>query len=115
MYIKSRDLLLTTWLQSSWNRGTEENRSHRHIGSGCGRCAACMSGTCNKNCADMLTDKDKVYEAVMLLGVETDTQDTTGQVLKSSETDEITEEQVRAAVLDFVGDYDQVPPMYSAL
>lgn len=71
-------------------------------------------GRATKLC-DMLTDKDKVYEAVMLLGVETDTQDTTGQVLKSSETDEITEEQVRAAVLDFVGDYDQVPPMYSAL
>ena len=71
-------------------------------------------GRATKLC-DMLTDKDKVYEAVMLLGVETDTQDITGQVLKSSETDEITEEQVRAAVLDFVGDYDQVPPMYSAL
>ena len=71
-------------------------------------------GRATKLC-DMLTDKDKVYEAVMLLGVETDTQDTTGQVLKSSETDEITEEQVRAAVLDFVGDYNQVPPMYSAL
>ena len=71
-------------------------------------------GRATKLC-DMLTDKDKVYEAVMLLGVETDTQDTTGQVLKSSETYEITEEQVRAAVLDFVGDYDQVPPMYSAL
>lgn len=50
-------------------------------------------GRATKLC-DMLTDKDKVYEAVMLLGVETDTQDTTGQVLKSSETDEITEEQV---------------------
>ena len=71
-------------------------------------------GRATKLC-DMLTDKDKVYEAVMLLGVETDTQDTTGQILKSSETDELTEEQVRAAVLDFVGDYDQVPPMYSAL
>ncbi len=71
-------------------------------------------GRATKLC-DMLTDKDKVYEAVMLLGVETDTQDTTGQILKSSETDEITEEQVRVAVLDFVGDYNQVPPMYSAL
>ena len=38
-------------------------------------------GRATKLC-DMLTDKDKVYEAVMLLGVETDTQDTTGQVLK---------------------------------
>ena len=63
-------------------------------------------GRATKLC-DMLTDKDKVYEAVMLLGVETDTQDTTGQILKNSETDEITEEQVRAAVLDFVGDYNQ--------
>ena len=35
-------------------------------------------GRATKLC-DMLTDKDKVYEAVMLLGVETDTQDTTGQ------------------------------------
>ena len=43
-------------------------------------------GRATKLC-DMLTDKDKVYEAVMLLGVETDTQDTTGQILKSSETD----------------------------
>ncbi len=51
-------------------------------------------GRATKLC-DMLTDKDKVYEAVMLLGVETDTQDTTGQILKSSETDELTEEQVR--------------------
>ena len=98
-------------------RGIVEQKKIGHTGtleSGCGRCAACMSGTCNKLC-DMLTDKDKVYEAVMLLGVETDTQDTTGQVLKSSETDGLTEEQVRAAVLDFVGDYNQVPPMYSAL
>ena len=47
-------------------------------------------GRATKLC-DMLTDKDKVYEAEMLLGVETDTQDTTGQILKSSETDELTE------------------------
>lgn len=39
-------------------------------------------GRATKLC-DMLTDKDKVYEAVMLLGVETDTQDTTGQILKA--------------------------------
>ena len=45
-------------------------------------------GRATKLC-DMLTDKDKVYEAVMLLGVETDTQDTTGQILKSSETERL--------------------------
>ena len=63
---------------------------------------------------DMLTDKDKEYVAELRLGVETDTQDMTGQVLREAEVT-VTEEQVREAVLQFQGDYDQVPPMYSAL
>mgnify|MGYP002518795639 CR=1 FL=1 len=71
-------------------------------------------GRATKLC-DMLTDKDKVYEAVMLLGVETDTQDVTGQVLKTYDTTGLTEKQVRDAVAGFEGDYDQIPPMYSAL
>ena len=70
-------------------------------------------GRATKVC-DILTDKDKVYEAVMLLGVETDTQDTSGEVLKQCEV-EVSEERVREAVLSFVGEYAQVPPMYSAL
>jgi len=64
---------------------------------------------------DMLTDHDKTYRAVLLLGVSTDTQDTTGQVLCEMNTGGLTEEAVREAVLSFVGDYAQVPPMYSAL
>lgn len=64
---------------------------------------------------DMLTDHDKTYRATLLLGVETDTQDTTGAVLSEKNTDFLKEEEVRAAILSFVGDYDQVPPMYSAL
>ena len=70
-------------------------------------------GRATKVC-DILTDKDKVYEAVMLLGVETDTQDTSGEVLceKPVEADE---DAVEKAILSFVGEYDQVPPMYSAL
>ena len=71
-------------------------------------------GRATKLC-DMLTDKDKVYEAVMLLGVETDTQDVTGQVLKTYDTTGLTEKQVRDAVAGFEGEYDQTPPMYSAL
>ena len=70
-------------------------------------------GRATKVC-DILTDKDKVYEAVMLLGVETDTQDTSGEVLKELPV-EISEEAVREAILSFVGDYAQIPPMYSAL
>ena len=71
-------------------------------------------GRATKVC-DLLTDKDKVYEAVLLLGKETDTQDTSGEVLVSKDTSELTEEQVREAILSFVGDYEQIPPMYSAL
>ena len=70
-------------------------------------------GRATKVC-DILTDKDKVYEAVMLLGVETDTQDTSGEVLAEKPV-EVSEEQVKAAILSFEGEYAQVPPMYSAL
>lgn len=64
---------------------------------------------------DMLTDHDKTYRTTMLLGVVTDTQDTTGTVLEEKNTASLTEEEVREAIMSFVGDYDQIPPMYSAL
>ena len=70
-------------------------------------------GRATKVC-DILTDKDKIYEAVMLLGVETDTQDTSGEVLKELPVN-VSEKVVREAILSFVGEYAQVPPMYSAL
>ena len=70
-------------------------------------------GSGTKLC-DMLTDKDKEYVAELLLGVETDTQDTTGQILARKEV-VASEDEVREAIMSFVGDYDQVPPMYSAL
>lgn len=63
---------------------------------------------------DLLTDKDKTYEAVLLLGRTTDTQDTTGTVLKESPVT-ADEEEVRTAILSFLGEQKQVPPMYSAL
>lgn len=70
-------------------------------------------GRATKVC-DILTDKDKVYEAVMLLGVETDTQDTTGEILKKLPVEE-SESVVKEEILSFVGEYAQIPPMYSAL
>lgn len=63
---------------------------------------------------EMLTDKDKTYQAVMRLGIVTDTQDMTGAVLSESKV-EVNEEQVREAVLSFLGEQQQIPPMYSAL
>lgn len=70
-------------------------------------------GSGTKLC-DMLTDRDKEYEAHMILGFVTDTQDTTGQILEKHEVT-CTEEEVREAIYSFLGEYMQVPPMYSAL
>ena len=71
-------------------------------------------GKATKLC-DMLTDKNKTYETVMLLGKTTDTQDVSGEVLSEADTSQLSEDMVQEAVLSFVGDYMQVPPMYSAL
>ena len=63
---------------------------------------------------DLLTDKDKVYETVMCLGVVTDTQDMTGEVLERHDV-QVTREMLEEVLDTFRGDYDQIPPMYSAL
>ena len=70
-------------------------------------------GNATKLC-DMLTDKSKEYEACMLLGVTTDTQDMSGKVLENKQVS-CTQEEARGAVLSFIGEYDQIPPMYSAI
>lgn len=64
---------------------------------------------------DLLTDKTKTYRAVMLLGTETDTQDTTGTVIQVRCVDSLQEAAVREAAESFIGPYNQIPPMYSAL
>ncbi len=70
-------------------------------------------GSGTKLC-DMLTDKDKEYVAELVLGVETDTQDLSGQVIRQGEP-VMDEEAVMQAIMSFQGNYMQVPPMYSAL
>lgn len=70
-------------------------------------------GSATKLC-DMLTDKEKEYIAKVQLGVTTDTQDMTGSVLRESPV-EVTEEDVKNVLQSFIGAYDQIPPMYSAL
>lgn len=70
-------------------------------------------GTATKACS-LLTDKDKEYEAVLLLGKETDTQDITGKVLRECGVT-CSEAEILEAAETFVGEYSQVPPMYSAL
>jgi len=64
--------------------------------------------------SDFITAESKRYTAEMRLGIETDTEDTTGTVLRRCE-DIPGEEAVLQACASFVGDIEQVPPMYSAL
>lgn len=71
-------------------------------------------GKATKVC-ELLTDKDKSYRAVCRLGVETDTQDMTGTILKKYDTHMITSGQLIQCVNSFVGEIEQIPPMYSAL
>ncbi len=71
------------------------------------------TGRATKVCG-LLTDRDKEYETVLLLGVTTDTQDLSGTVLSRREVS-VTAEEVEAVIRGFAGEYLQVPPMYSAL
>ena len=71
-------------------------------------------GRATKLC-DLLTDRDKTYEAVLLLGKTTDTQDISGAILKEQPTDNLNEAEVTKVIESFKGTYDQIPPMYSAL
>lgn len=70
-------------------------------------------GSGTKLC-DMITDKTKEYEAVMLLGTTTDTEDASGKILSESEYPS-DEELVIKITNSFIGEYEQVPPMYSAI
>ena len=71
-------------------------------------------GRATKVC-DLLTDHDKTYETVLLLGKTTDTQDISGEILKEHPTDHLNEAEVIKVIENFKGTYDQIPPMYSAL
>ncbi|MBO4900889.1 MAG: tRNA pseudouridine(55) synthase TruB [Lachnospiraceae bacterium] len=64
---------------------------------------------------DMITDAEKEYEATLLLGVRTDTLDTSGQVLEERPTEGISEQDLRNCIESFTGEIEQIPPMYSAI
>ncbi len=64
---------------------------------------------------DYIMDSDKEYKVEFKLGIKTDTYDLEGKVINEYDTSNITENQVRDTIESFVGEYYQVPPMYSAL
>jgi len=64
--------------------------------------------------SQMLLDADKTYEAVVQLGVETDSGDADGRVIATHAVS-VSEARLAEVVAGFRGDIEQVPPMYSAL
>ncbi|MBQ4306953.1 MAG: tRNA pseudouridine(55) synthase TruB [Lachnospiraceae bacterium] len=70
---------------------------------------------------DLIADVDKEYRAVLRLGIVTDTQDLASNASVLSELspeevrEKVTREDALRAVRSFEGEYDQVPPMYSAI
>jgi tRNA pseudouridine55 synthase len=58
---------------------------------------------------------EKIYQATMRLGVETDTLDLTGEIVKRSEVPELEPRLLKQAALEFVGEIEQVPPQFSAV
>lgn len=64
---------------------------------------------------EYVQERPKSYEAVLQLGIATDTEDLTGTVIESRASISVTEAEVRQALTGFIGEIDQVPPMYSAV
>ncbi|MGN0386727.1 MAG: tRNA pseudouridine(55) synthase TruB [Lachnospiraceae bacterium] len=70
-------------------------------------------GNATKLC-DMLTGHEKEYIATLKLGITTTTQDISGEVLAEKEVS-ISEKEIRSVIASFIGEQEQIPPMYSAI
>ncbi len=64
---------------------------------------------------NLIMSKEKVYHATILLGVETDTLDPEGNVVKEMGVPDLSEEEIKKKLKEFVGIIDQVPPSFSAV
>ncbi len=64
--------------------------------------------------SEMLMSSEKQYRAELTLGISTDTQDSSGTVLKQRQVN-VSEAEIRDAISQFIGELEQIPPMYSAI
>ena len=76
----------------------------------------CLIGSATKCQEYLMKTGDKVYEAELILGLSTDTEDITGKVINydSEIREKFDIEKLKEAVKSFIGNYEQMPPMYSA-
>ena len=63
---------------------------------------------------DFFLELPKEYEAEVLLGIKTDTGDTSGNVVEKMDVPKIHREDIESALKDFIGEITQIPPMFSA-
>ncbi len=65
--------------------------------------------------AEKFLHGNKTYQATLRLGIETDTQDLTGNIISQTEVPEISSEQIVEVFKSFEGETEQIPPMFSAV
>ncbi|MDA7618879.1 tRNA pseudouridine(55) synthase TruB, partial [bacterium] len=64
---------------------------------------------------DLLMSEDKTYVGTITLGSTTSTQDKEGEIVEEKEVPDLSEEQIRGAFDKYMGDFEQIPPMVSAI
>ncbi|MCL1934984.1 MAG: tRNA pseudouridine(55) synthase TruB [Defluviitaleaceae bacterium] len=64
--------------------------------------------------SSFIMGSDKIYRAVLILGISTDTQDITGKILNELSVN-LTKKEIEDVINSFVGEIEQIPPMYSAI
>lgn len=64
---------------------------------------------------DLLMSEDKEYVGMLTLGATTNTQDAKGEILEEKPFDDVTEEQIREVFGKYTGNFEQIPPMVSAI
>jgi len=65
--------------------------------------------------SDRIMGGDKSYEGTIHLGITTNSQDSDGEVLEKKDASLINRKQVEAAIQNYLGDIEQIPPMVSAI
>ena len=65
--------------------------------------------------SQMIMDGNKGYKACVQLGAETNTQDSEGEIIEQKSFNHVTKEQLLTVLESFLGDQEQIPPMYSAI
>ncbi|WP_199195437.1 tRNA pseudouridine(55) synthase TruB [Staphylococcus simulans] len=66
--------------------------------------------------SDYIMEMGKAYQATVTVGVSTTTEDQTGEVLETKAVSkDLTADKIDEAILSFVGEIEQIPPMYSSV